>query len=743
MSSTLDYALNYLAHGWMPIPIQSRSKNPNRKGWQKERYTESDLPNLFTNGENIGLLNGEPSNGLVDVDLDWAEARIIGERILPRTEMIGGRASAPRSHYYYICSPLVNTAQFSDPDMPDGERAMIIELRSSGSQSLVAPSIHPGGEVYQWYGDLAPATVDGNMLREKVRKIAVCSLVARHWLKGQRHRAALAIAGTLLRSGWQKERVENFIRIVAIAAQDEELDDRINAVSTTAERIESDQEATGLPRLIELLGDKTVNCIQKWLSLDMTAFSDGKRTRQSNIGTNTPGDESIHTVPWPDPLRLEAFHGLAGDAVRIIDPHTESDSAALLGQFLTIFGNVAGRNAYFVAEADFHFMNLFCVLVGTTAKGRKGTSYNQVKTLFRSVDEDWARDRIQSGLSSGEGLIWAVRDAIEKTEPIRDKKQITGYRKVITDEGIEDKRLLAFEGEFASTLRVLGREGNTLSALVRQAWGCGDLRVLTKNSPAQATGAHISIIGHITGNELRRYLDTTEAGNGFANRFLWLCSRRSKSLPFGGRLQEVDLAPLIRRLAEAVSFGRSTGEIRRDDDANALWAEIYDDLSEGKPGLLGAVTSRAEAQVMRLACIYALLDCSRTIRREHLEAALALWRYCEDSARFIFGDSLGDPVADELLRALRQQSEGMTRTEIRDYFGRNRKAQEIARALSALSEQGLIYCQQEQTDGRPAERWFAITTKTTKTTKGGAFVVNVVNVVATGENKANEDWGEL
>ena len=427
-------------------------------------------------------------------------------------------------------------------------------------------------------------------------------------------------------------------------------------------------------------------------------------------------DTPVSTITWPAPLANEAYHGLAGDIVRAIEPHTEADPVALLIQILIAFGNVIGRTAHFVAEADRHYLNLFAVLVGASSKGRKGTSWGQIFRLFEGIALDWI-PKVQSGLSSGEGLIWAVHDPIEKQEPIREKKQITGYQTVITDEGVEDKRLLAFEAEFASTLRVIGREGNTLSALIRQAWDRGDLRVLNKNSPAQATGAHISIIAHVTRNELRRYLDTTEAGNGFANRFMWACVRRSKSLPEGGRLYEVDFLPMTRSLREAIVVARDTGEMKRDEQARGLWFDIYDELSEGKPGLLGAVISRAEAQVMRLACLFALLDCERTIRRAHLEAALAIWRYCEESARFIFGDALGDPIADEILRALRQASAGMTRTELRDLFGRHRNSREIVRALQMLLEQGLVYSESENTGGRPIERWFAVSIPATKATK--------------------------
>ena len=394
--------------------------------------------------------------------------------------------------------------------------------------------------------------------------------------------------------------------------------------------------------------------------------------------------------------------------MRAIEPHTEADPAALVIQSLVAFGNVIGRGAHFMADGAAHHMNLFCVLVGGTAKSRKGSSWAQVRRLFETVDPEWARDRTQAGLSSGEGLIHFVRDAIEKQEPVREKGRVKDYQTVVEDPGVKDKRLLVVEAEFASALRVIERDGNTLSPIVREAWDRGDLRVMTKTSPARATGAHISIIGHITSEELLRYFGETEQGNGFGNRFLWLCARRSKALPEGGHIHTVDFAPLVRRLTQAEDFARGVGEMQRDEWARQLWHEIYEDLSEGQPGLLGAMIARAEAQVMRLACIYALLDLSAMVRREHLEAALEVWRYCEASARFVFGDALGDPMADELRKVLRDAPEGMTRTDLMQYFKRNRSAREIGRGLGVLAKCGLARFEKEAAGpGRPAERWFA------------------------------------
>lgn len=421
---------------------------------------------------------------------------------------------------------------------------------------------------------------------------------------------------------------------------------------------------------------------------------------------------------WPSRPDPEAFHGLAGDFVSMVEPHTEADAVALLVQLLVAFGNVIGRTAYALAEDTRHYCNLFTVLVGLTSKARKGTSLSRVRSVVGRFAESWNRECVVKGLSSGEGLIFQVRDAEDIVRAEQVEASVDRKRKISApDPEANDKRALVLEAEFAAVLKVIRREGNTLSTVVRDAWDTGELRVLTKNSPVQATDAHVSIIGHITREELMRDLDRTEAANGFGNRFLWVCAKRSKCLPDGGRVPEEQLEAFAQRMAVAVAFARGQGEIRRDAESTALWHKVYAKLSDGKPGMLGAMTARSEAQVLRLSVVYALLDSSAVVRAQHLRAALASWRYCEASAAYVFGDSLGDPVADEILNALRAAPDGMTRTEIRDLFKRNRSGSTIEAALARLEGLGLVQRHVVPTAGRSAERWIAATTETTETTE--------------------------
>jgi hypothetical protein len=474
------------------------------------------------------------------------------------------------------------------------------------------------------------------------------------------------------------------------------------------ERIERLFRQSGLMReKWEKRADYRERTISKAIT-DTTAFY---TPHQAGAGKTYPqkGTSQQPERPWPT-LGEAAYHGVGGQFAKLVEPHTEADPAALLLQFQAGAGNLLGRGVSIMVDGSAHGLNIFPVMVGDTgAGGRKGTSWSHPRRILTSADETWA-DRIQGGLSSGEGLVWAVRDPIYRKQWIKAKKGESGhYEDVLEDAGIDDKRLLAFEPEFASILKVLTREGSILSTIIRQTWDSGDLRVMTKRSPAKATGAHVSIIGHITPSELKHHLTETEAANGFGNRFLWACVRRSKLLPFGGELSKVDFQPVFSKLAQARTWATSPRELTWDEPARRLWEEAYPNLTAARPGMAGALLARSEAQAVRLAAIYAALACSPCIREDHLQAALAVVDYCEQSVFHLFGDASGDYVADRILLALRNSPKGLTRAQISDLFERNVAGGRLEAALSSLLSTGKALTERRETGGRPSEVWFAKT----------------------------------
>ena len=287
-------------------------------------------------------------------------------------------------------------------------------------------------------------------------------------------------------------------------------------------------------------------------------------TKNSHNSHNSQPSEL--TKPDLNPL---ALYGLAGEIVRAVDPITESDMVATLTNLLAGFGNIVGPIPYVSVGDARHYLNIYVVQVGDTAKGRKGTAWATPAAMLRNIDSDWADNRVTGGLSSGEGVIYAVRDARYQSKPIREDGRIVAYEDVLVDKGEEDKRLFLLEEEFSQALKVMSREGNILSQIIRRAWDHKALVCLTKNNPNKATGAHISIVGHITRNELLRHLVENEQTNGFANRFCWFMDSRSKDLDNPPKTDTGEFIPLIDRLRSAVDFSRRVGEMRRDATAAA------------------------------------------------------------------------------------------------------------------------------------------------------------------------------
>jgi hypothetical protein len=154
-------ARRYLRAGLAVIPVAAGEKNPDRKGWQNERWSLQDVADLWDDGQGIGILWGEPSGERVDIDCDWREARAVAPYIAPPTRTFG-RASAPAAH---------RVVRISDGAPPKprrykipgkGDDRCVVELLSTGTQSLVPPSLHGGsGEVRRWYDERNAMEVSG------------------------------------------------------------------------------------------------------------------------------------------------------------------------------------------------------------------------------------------------------------------------------------------------------------------------------------------------------------------------------------------------------------------------------------------------------------------------------------------------------------------------------------------------------------------------------------------------------
>lgn len=396
---------------------------------------------------------------------------------------------------------------------------------------------------------------------------------------------------------------------------------------------------------------------------------------------------------WPR-LDETALHGLAGDIVRTLAPHTEADPVALLVDLLVSFGNAAGGGPHTLVGGAVHPARLNVCIVGRTSRARKGQSRAEVRAIFDECDPHWSEQRVMGGLGSGEGLIAAVRDADNEDRM-----------------GVTDKRLMVFEPEFARVLKVGGRDGSTLSAIIREAWDTGRLRVMTRRDPLVASGAHISVLGHVTVEELVRQLGEVEIANGFANRFLFVLVDRARLLPTGGTLDNLTHEALANRMRLRLSEARRIGRMRRTLEAEHLWDSLYRTIADHDAGgIYGSITARAEAQLLRLSLVYALLDGASLVDVPHLMAAWSVVMYADESAAFVWGSELGDPIADRLLAVLRElpRGQGLDGSQQRDLFGRHANGDRLNHARERLQSLGLAETVTEpSTGGRPRIVTFA------------------------------------
>ncbi|GAA5011837.1 DUF3987 domain-containing protein [Kitasatospora paranensis] len=370
--------------------------------------------------------------------------------------------------------------------------------------------------------------------------------------------------------------------------------------------------------------------------------------------------------PVPDPA---VFCGWVGETVRELDPTTEADPVAVLVNLLSAGGAVIGPGPFLWIGNDRHPALIWALTVGATAAGRKGAASNTVRRLLKAAVPEFIATNTPSGLSSGEGLIEAVRDG--DTDPKTGKES----------EGVLDKRLWVVESEYGITMARARREGSSLGGVLRQAWNGEDLGVMNRQA-MHATAPHIALIGHISPRELRAKMQDSELAGGTYNRFLPVFVHRNSLLPDAAGAPENLVTNLASAWRTVLSDARRVGEVQLTEQAAQLWREeVYPALSGGEDddGPLAEFTARAAPYAKRTAMVYALLDHKQHIEEEHLRAAWALIRYARASAAHILGPAAsgtGDPNLDKLAAAVRAAGGGgLTQSEVQVMFKRQNATQ--------------------------------------------------------------------
>jgi hypothetical protein len=706
MSNTLlSTAIEYLRdRRWGPIPIKPKGKSPLVRWTHYQTFLpdEATIRGWFTRwpDANLGLACGAVSK-LCVLDVDGEEGlHTLSEPGYEMPETL--TVTTGHGKHYYFQHPNEPTSNFVRG--PRGLSLPGVDFRGDGGYVVAPPSLHASGKRYSFEQDDCPIApmpqwLHGLVTHKPKSLYALSSSnlakpdngepIAKRVLKkaidvaqpGTRNTTGFEMCLQLRDNGLSEQEAISYALLYAKAVCN-----RGPHPYTDEEALQSVRQAYSQRR-------------RKPWAHSTSAYLTAEARPAAPAGIFAAPE-----VKWPT-LNEAAYHGLLGRAVRLIEPHTETDPVALLASLISEIGTMLNRAPHLDLDGSYHPLLFWPVLVGQSSKSRKGTADKRCRSLLLAVDPGWARGELKGTLSSGEGLAYAVRDPQYKKEPVREKGKPTGeYQEVMVDEGIEDKRLFLVQSEFGAVLRTMARDGNSLSGVLRDAWDGQDLAPMTKTNRVKATDPHIGIVGHVTKDELLRNLTETDTSNGFGNRFVWLAVRRSKELPFPSSPNPEEVNALALELRGAITQARTLSLLQMNEPAQEVWKTKYSELSKDRPGMAGSLLNRAEAQVMRLAGLYAVLDATALIDAIHLKAAMAFWHYAEASTKMIFGDSLGDAVADTILRELSIEGE-LDDTGISKLFNRNVSAARLSQAKSVLLSSGMIVGRRVETEGRHRTVW--------------------------------------
>lgn len=371
----------WMQDGFSPVPLGEQSKRPKGgEGWNKLRVTEDTVDKHFHNGDNVGILWGAASNWIIDIDLDWDESVAVARRILPKTKTYG-RDTRPRSHYLYRCQNAKGGKWTSPPKnnkTEDEGISVIVELRSTGSQSVVPPSLHPDGDRYQFNDDIEYTEITPRSLEKILGRVAAASLLARHYpISGARHDYVCAITGTLLHLNWSDDLVTDFVWAVLDACETEtDRPQRERTITNTIQHFRAGDNVYGFKMLSQWLEPGVVDRLRRWLEKDLRYT-----LSFSPIVANPVAESTKEPIIQP---RLTDVPGLVGDIAkwasqRAYVKQPVFDMAAGIMSVALLSGN-----RYIVDSWDTP-LQPYLMVMAPTACGKE-SALNSVATLARKAE---------------------------------------------------------------------------------------------------------------------------------------------------------------------------------------------------------------------------------------------------------------------------------------------------------------------------------------------------------------------
>jgi hypothetical protein len=703
MATQHDAAMAYAARGWPVFPLKPKGKEPLTEHGLKDATTDAKVVDAWWRqfpAANIALRTGDAFDVL---DLDGPEAVEVfrawcaDHGVDPADLRVAVSKTGKGWHYLFQPCGVGNRARLLGAP---------IDWRGTGGYIVAPPSVHPSGALYRWVvHSTAPLPPVPAPLREVLAptvRVPLTPTLPRTVFDDSEHAA------------WFKAGYEAELDRVKQAQPGERNATLFSALCNVIELVNAGLAASAVDDLCEagrIIGLSDAEVDQTALSAARKVGTTARelpppratapaRTRPVAPPAAAPAAD-LDLPPQAAALRPSdlIYQGFIGEAVRALDPWTEGDPVGVLATLLAGAGCAIGRGPHALVSTTHHPLLVWPLLLGRTSTGRKGTAHDVAESLIALADPVFASGNITGGLSSGEGLIHAVRDPVLETsnDPAKEPKLI--------DAGVQDKRCWVVETEFGGTMARAKREGSSLSAVLRQAWDGKTLATLTKSSVI-ATGAHIAISAHVSPREFLMRLRDSDLVGGTYNRFLPLLITRSKLLPEAPSPPRELMTRLGEQLRLRMQAAHRRGWIPRTPAAAEMWHDVYAELSVGEDDTdndrLGQFIARSIPYTLRLSVLYALLDGEAAVDVRHIEAAAALVRYSIASVRVLLRSPEDDQVARLTAYLTEAGSEGASRTNVNDFFRGRLTAPELDDLLGRIPG---LEVHRVVTGGRPAIRY--------------------------------------
>jgi Protein of unknown function (DUF3987)/Bifunctional DNA primase/polymerase, N-terminal len=697
-----EAAEQYLRDGLAPIPMPERSKDPGYSDWQRLRVTAETFDKFFPQDHrfNIGILNGLPSGNHVDVDLDCSQAIVVASKLLPPTGWIFGRASARQSHWIYVTTSPLMSAQVSFKDIDD--QTMLCELRGTGGLTVFPPSQHrETGEPITWDAHTTPAEIALDDLKQAVCEVASAALLARHWpMKGSRDEAAMALTGALIRAEWGPDKVSRFVEAVTLAAGDDEVRMRAGKAERTQERLSEGGNVTGWPRLAKIVGDGVVNRVRLWLGI------------RSQVSTVKP----IRPLPDYRGFPLDALPGPARDYCREVAAATGTDPAfSALPCLAAIAGVIGNSRRMMVKYAWYEPAIVWAVPIADSGAVKTPPAELAIKPVheidIKLQEEFQTKDaKYRDELAEWEKAKKADRG--EKPVAPKPGQVIAG---IVTVEAMIElladnpHGLLVYQDELDGWLNSFGMYHKSGKASCEVPhWlsfhGGRPVRVNRKTGDRKflyAARTALSVTGTIQPGTLKRSLTPEFFSCGLAARMLFAMPPRRKKV-----WSEKDLSAKTAASYQAMIEGLYKLDFMDDndrpspvllqftDDARNNFIRFFGEWADKQfeaEGELSAAFSKLEGYAIRFSLIHHCaqqvadgcvdpLDCS-PVTADDLDAGITLARWFADECERVYqmvAETSDDEHSRRLVEYIRGRGGHITAKELQQSNGKKYPSSQIA-----------------------------------------------------------------